>query len=70
MIRKEPELYRLEWLLEHLAGKRGGFVMKQIGGRWMPARPIGFQGTMWRRFKIAWEVFTGRADAVTWPGGQ
>lgn len=35
-------------------------------GRYVPARPIGWQSwTM--RFKAAWLVFTGKADALTWP---
>ena len=40
----------------------------EIDGKWVPARPIGWQG--WRRFKAAWLVFTGKADAVIWPKGQ
>jgi hypothetical protein len=36
-------------------------------GRYVPARPYGFQGG-WFRWKAAWLVFTGRADAVTYPG--
>ena len=36
-------------------------------GRWVPARALGWQSwTM--RWKAAWLVFTGRADALTWPG--
>ena len=36
-------------------------------GRYVPARALGFQSwTM--RWKAAWLVFTGRADALTWPG--
>ena len=36
-------------------------------GRWVPARPEPFVGGF-RRFKAAWLVFTGKADALTWPG--
>lgn len=36
-------------------------------GSYVPARPHGWQSwTM--RFKAAWLVFTGKADALTWPG--
>jgi len=43
-------------------------TMREISpSRWVPARPMGFDswGT---RFKLAWMVFTGKADALTWPG--
>lgn len=38
-------------------------------GRYVPARPLGWQSwTM--RWKAAWLVFTGRADALLWPGQE
>lgn len=36
-------------------------------GRWVPARSMG-DYSLANRFHCAWLVFTGRADAVTWPG--
>lgn len=36
-------------------------------GRWVPARALGWGGLPYR-LKAAWLVFTGRADALTWPG--
>lgn len=36
-------------------------------GRWVPARPLGFC-SLGNRIRCAWIVFTGRADAVEWPG--
>lgn len=36
-------------------------------GRWVPARPLGF-ASFTQRIKAAWLVFTGKADALTWPG--
>lgn len=36
-------------------------------GREVPARPLG-PSFRWQRTKAAWLVFTGRADALTWPG--
>jgi hypothetical protein len=36
-------------------------------GRWVPARPIGWQS--WAiRWKAAWLVFRGHADALIWDG--
>ena len=44
----------------------------EINGKWVPARPMPWQG--WQniiyRLRAAWEVFRGRADAFTWPEGQ
>lgn len=38
-------------------------------GRWVPARPMGWQGLSIRqRFRCAWLVFTGRADVLQWEG--
>lgn len=39
-------------------------------GRWVPARPMGYPGGWRYRIKAAWLVFTGKADAVTWPDGE
>ena len=37
-------------------------------GKYIPARPCGFSGLryMGMRFRIAWRVFTGRYDALSW----
>jgi hypothetical protein len=38
-------------------------------GRWVPARPqTASQLDPFGRFKAAWMVFTGKADALVWPG--
>jgi hypothetical protein len=39
----------------------------QINGQWVPARPLGFM-SLSSRLRAAWLVFTGRADALLWPG--
>ena len=40
-------------------------------GKWVPARPINYKYRSWiEKFKDAWSVFTGKADAFTWPEGQ
>lgn len=37
----------------------------------VPARPIDWKYRTWReRIRDAWAVFTGKADAFRWPGGQ
>lgn len=36
-------------------------------GVWVPARPLGLD-TIPARFRAAWLVFTGKADALLWPG--
>lgn len=48
------------------------YDLLQVDGHWVAARPLQWQG-WWNnvyRFQAAWEVFRGRADAFTWPGGQ
>lgn len=38
-------------------------------GRWVAARPMGWQGLCLRkRLRAAWMVFTGRWDALRWEG--
>jgi len=42
-----------------------------INGKWVPARPINWKCmSIVERFKAARMVFTGKADAFTWPEGQ
>lgn len=44
-----------------------GILSANVKGRWVPVR--GIRPTWlkpWTRLKLAWMVFTGRADAVTW----
>ena len=36
-------------------------------GRWVPARSMGYY-SIGNRLRAAWLVFTGEADALTWPG--
>lgn len=54
-------LYTLKFLQTHR-------VMVDIGGRWVPARPL--PGPFLWRLRAAWAVLRGRADAFTWPEGQ
>ncbi|MBN22697.1 MAG: hypothetical protein CL678_15540 [Bdellovibrionaceae bacterium] len=39
------------------------------GEGWVPARPLGYP-SLRNRIRIAWMVFTGKADAIVWPGNQ
>ena len=42
-----------------------------INGKWVPARPINYTcRTFKEKLKDAWAVFTGKAEAFTWPEGQ
>lgn len=40
-----------------------------VNGKYVPARPSGYYSLRYR-LKAAWLVFTGKADALIWPGGQ
>ena len=44
-------------------------VTTEIDGRWVPARPLGLS-SIWYRLRASWLVFTGKADALRWPGDQ
>lgn len=61
---KAPCLWHLEDLL-----KQSTTVSREVDGKYIPARPLGFM-SLGNRIRLAWMVFTGKADAVIWPGGQ
>lgn len=61
---RSPNLFAVQSLVRMASENQ-----KQINGKWIPARPLGFSGFRYR-LKCAWLVFTGRADAVRWPEGQ
>lgn len=43
----------------------------QINGRWVPCRSENYKfRSLKTRIKEAWAVFSGKADAFTWPEGQ
>lgn len=63
-MKQYPNIYSLDHLMRATEG-----VAAEIGGEWMPARPLGYP-SLGQRFRAAWLVFRGKADAVTWPGGQ
>lgn len=46
-------------------------ALAHIDGQWLPARPVNYRFRSFReRLRQAWDVFTGKADAKYWPGGQ
>lgn len=61
-----PTIYTLENLRKTV---NSNVSMSRDGRTYHPARPLGFYSIA-ARFKAAWLVFTGRADAVIWPEGQ
>ena len=65
MLNKAPNLFGIE----DLVNSAPGTMALMPGGRWVMSRPVGFY-SLWNRLRLAWMVFTGRADAITWPGGQ
>ena len=43
----------------------------KVGDKWVPARPLNWTcRTLADRFREAWAVFTGKAEAFEWPEGQ
>ena len=70
-MKKAPNLWRLEDLpgMRPVAKRIPDMTAVEIGGHWMPARPLGYY-SLKSRLKLAWLVFTGKADALLWPGGQ
>jgi hypothetical protein len=65
MVERYPNSWKLEHLLQHCVS--GNEQAGLPDGRRVPARPMGFC-SLGNRIRCAWLVFTGRADAVEWPG--
>lgn len=42
-------------------------VTTEVDGEWVPKRPCGFRSIQ-ERFRAAWLVFKGEADALIWKG--
>lgn len=63
---KSPGKYTL-YDLVRLAAHGANF--SEDGKLWHPARPISYSSFK-RRVKYAYLVFTGKCDAVEWPGDQ
>lgn len=65
---KSPSLYTLE-ALRDIINKPNVMAKTPTSNGYVPARSEGYY-SLRERCKLAWMVFTGKADAFTWPGGQ
>lgn len=64
-MKRAPSVWTVTTLTSYLRnGPQSG-----IGGDWFPTRPHGMFSIK-SRACLAWEVFTGRADVLRWPGKQ
>ena len=63
-----PRIWSLDGLLDfiHTSGMK---VQCNKTKQWVPCRPVGYPSLV-SRIKTAWLVFTGKADAIVWPGEQ
>jgi len=53
--------------IQHADSMKAYNSQAEINGKWVLARPEPFHS--WReRWKLAWAVFTGKADALFWHG--
>jgi hypothetical protein len=59
---KAPNIIKLENLNSMCRNSQA-----EINGKWVPARPLGYY-LLRNRLNAAWMVFTGKADALLWPG--
>lgn len=57
-----PNIWTTRSLVDHI---NNGVQCMFPDGRIAPSRPLGLDNFP-ARFKAAWLVFTGKADAVTW----
>jgi hypothetical protein len=64
MLNTAPFEWTISHLIEHI---ETGPTTISPSGRFVPARPYGFY-SLGNRFRLAWMVFTGKADALLWPG--
>ena len=64
MLNSAPNRWTLHSLREHM---ESGPQTSVAGGMlWEPSRPYGYF-SLPSRVKLAWAVFTGKADALFWP---
>ena len=60
-----PTIYTPESLVHNTKYTQAGLP----DGRWVAARPMGWQGIcLHKRLHAAWMVFTGKWDALRWEG--
>lgn len=65
-MKKAPSEYKLDYLMfsQELRNSE-----TEINGKWVPARPMGLF-SLTNRIRLAWSVFTGKNDVLSWPEGQ
>lgn len=62
----------IEWDITVLARnvRNPDVQQRHTSGEWIPARPITMYWSVWQeiraRFRLAWKVFRGEADALVW----
>ena len=61
---KYPSVWTLPAITQHIVNNQ---TSARVNGQWVPARYKGFC-SLGNRLHCAWLVFTGRADALVWPG--
>lgn len=61
---KYPNIFTLNNLIESI-----NINHANINNKWVPARPLGLP-TFKSRLRLAWMVFTGKADVLIWPENQ
>lgn len=64
-MKQPPDIYQIDNLLHGL--REHPVHCEVYPGKIVPARPERLGGIQ-RRFRAAWLVFTGRADALDWCG--
>jgi len=62
---KAPTVIQVEAVVHSV--KNGPRSQTEIGGIWVEARPIHYC-SLKRRFTLAWKVFIGDYDALSWWG--
>jgi hypothetical protein len=66
--KKAPSQYNVDTLIKQV--KRGDLPASSADGiNWVVCRSEGYFSLI-QRTKLAWKVFTGKADALTWGQGQ
>ena len=59
-------MWTLEKLYDHC-----NTCWTEVNNKWVPSRPINWTCRSFKqRVREAWAVFTGKAEAFTWPEGQ
>lgn len=63
MLNTAPCEWTIRSIAEHI---KSGPQLSRDDQTWEPTRPFGYY-SLRSRLRLAWMVFTGRADALRWP---